>query len=87
MLMQMRSITAFFEYYSAIHNDGSFNKPEQVESVLKISIKDDKVLTKFGSATNELQLIDKLGVAQFAAKGGVASMGHCTFGKFQTRKI
>ena len=64
----------FLEYYSLIYNDGSFLKPEPVEEVLKISVKGKKVFTTWRSNTNELQLIDKLGMAQFAAKGGTASM-------------
>ena len=57
-----------------VANDGRFFGPEKTEERLVISIREDKLFFKLNNFESQLPVIDKLGTAQFAAKGGIASM-------------
>ena len=57
-----------------VANDGRFFGPKKTEERLLISIRENTVFYQMNNIKSQLQLIDKLGIAQFAAKGSIASM-------------
>ena len=58
-----------------VANDGRFFGPEATEIKMQISVKEKQVFYDMGDFQSVLGLIEKLGTAQFAAKGGdIASM-------------
>jgi hypothetical protein len=64
----------FLDRFMEVGNDGVFFGPDSTEVMLQISIQGEKVFYKMGGIKSELSLFDKLGTAQFAAKGGIAAM-------------
>ena len=65
----------FLNKFMEVSNDGRFFGPEATEIKMKISVKEKQVFFDMGDFQSVLGLIEKLGTAQFAAKGGgVASM-------------
>ena len=65
----------FLNKFMEVSNDGRFFGPEATEIKMKISVKEKQVFYDMGDFQSVLGLIEKLGTAQFAAKGGdVASM-------------
>ena len=57
-----------------VANDGRFFGPETTQIRLEISVEDERVLYKLDGIESELALIERLGTAQFAAKGELAAM-------------
>ena len=57
-----------------VANDGRFFGPDATRVKLDIDIKEKQVFFKMDDTEGELTLIEKLGTAQFAAKGGLAAM-------------
>ena len=66
--------TCYLDKFMEVANDGGLFGPEETKIQLKISIKGDRVFYELDDVQSELALIDKLGTAQFAAKGGLAAM-------------
>lgn len=66
--------SCFLDKFMEVANDGRFFGPEKTEERLVISIRENTVFYKMYNIESQLSLIDKLGTAQFAAKGGIASM-------------
>jgi hypothetical protein len=66
--------TCYLDKFMEVANDGRFFGPEATKVKLDIDIKDKKVFFKMDKVKGELTLIEKLGAAQFAAKGGIAAM-------------
>ena len=67
-------VCLFFDKFMEVSNDGRFFGPVP-EIKMKISVKEKQVFYDMGGFQSVLGLIEKLGTAQFAAKGGdVASM-------------
>ena len=64
----------YLDKFMEVANDGRFFGPEATKVKLDIDIKDKKVFFKMDKVKGELTLIEKLGAAQFAAKGGIAAM-------------
>ena len=64
----------FLDRFMEVGNDGIFYGPEVTEVMLQITIQGEKVFYKMDGIKSELSLFDKLGTAQFAAKGGIAAM-------------
>lgn len=64
------NLTKFME----VANDGTFFGPETIEEFLTLELRDEKVFVESSGPAYSLPLIDKLGTAQFAAKGGIAAM-------------
>ena len=65
----------FLDKFMEVANDGRFFGPEATEIKMQISVKEKQVVYDMGGFQSVLGLIEKLGTAQFAAKGGdVASM-------------
>lgn len=60
--------------FMEVANDGRFFGPETTQIRLEISVEDERVLYKLDGIEAELALIEKLGTAQFAAKGELAAM-------------
>ena len=60
--------------FMEVANDGRFFGPETTQIRLEISVKDERVLYKLDGIESELALIERLGTAQFAAKGDLAAM-------------
>ena len=60
--------------FMEVANDGRFFGPEATQIRLEISVEDERVLYKLDGVGSELTLIEKLGTAQFAAKGDLAAM-------------
>jgi hypothetical protein len=60
--------------FMEVANDGRFFGPETTQIRLEISVEDERVLYKLDGIESELALIEKLGTAQFAAKGDLAAM-------------
>ena len=70
------SYVCFLDKFMEVSNDGRFFGPEATEIKMQISIKEKQVFLDMDDFPQyALGLIEKLGTAQFAAKGGgVASM-------------
>ena len=69
------SYVCFLDKFMEVANDGRFFGPEATEIKMQISVKEKQVVYDMGGFQSVLGLIEKLGTAQFAAKGGdVASM-------------
>ena len=68
------SYICFLDRFMEVGNDGLFYGPDSTEMLLQISIEGKKVFYKMDVIKDELKLLDKLGSAQFAAKGGMAAM-------------
>ena len=66
--------TCYLDKFMEVANDGGLFGPEETKIQLNISIKGDRVFYELDDVQSELALIDKLGTAQFAAKGGLAAM-------------
>ena len=65
----------FLDKFMEVANDGRFFGPEATEIKMQISVKEKQVFYDMGDFQSVLGLIEKLGTAQFAAKGGdIASM-------------
>ena len=60
--------------FMEVANDGRFFGPEATQIRLEISVEDERVVYKLDGIESELALIEKLGTAQFAAKGDLAAM-------------
>ena len=60
--------------FMEVANDGRFFGPEATQIRLEISVEDERVLYELDGVESELTLIEKLGTAQFAAKGDLAAM-------------
>ena len=60
--------------FMEVANDGRFFGPETTQIRLEISLEDERVFYKLDGIESELALIEKLGTAQFAAKGDLAAM-------------
>ena len=60
--------------FMEVANDGRFFGPEATQIRLEISVEDERVRYKLDGVESELTLIEKLGTAQFAAKGDLAAM-------------
>ena len=66
--------TCYLDKFMEVANDGGLFGPEETKIQLNISIKGDRVFYELDDVQSELALIDRLGTAQFAAKGGLAAM-------------
>ena len=65
----------FLDKFMEVANDGRFFGPEATEIKMQISVKEKQVFYDMGDFQSVLGLIEKLGTAQFSAKGsGVNSM-------------
>ena len=60
--------------FMEVANDGRFFGPETTQIRLEISLEDGRVFYKLDGIESELALIEKLGTAQFTAKGDLAAM-------------
>ena len=72
--MAKEDYICFLDNFMEVGNDGEVYGPESTELMLQISIQGEKVFYKMDGIKSELDLLDKLGTVQFAAKGGVAGM-------------
>ena len=68
------SYICFLDKFMEVGNDGLFYGPDSTEMLLQINIEGKKVFYKMDVIKDELKLLDKLGSAQFAAKGGAVAM-------------
>ena len=66
--------TCYLDKFVEVANDGGLFGPEETKIHLNISIRGERVFYEMDNVRSELALIDKLGTAQFAAKGGLAAM-------------
>lgn len=66
--------SCFLDKFMEVANDGRFFGPEKTEEKLDINVRENILFYKFNNIDSQLPIIDKLGTAQFAAKGGIASM-------------
>ena len=66
--------TCYLDKFMEVANDGRFFGPDATKVKLDIDIKEKQVFFKMDDAEGELTLVEKLGTAQFAAKGGIAAM-------------
>ena len=66
--------TCHLNRFMEVANDGRFFGPDATRVKLDIDIKEKQVFFKMDDAEGELTLVEKLGTAQFAAKGGIAAM-------------
>ena len=66
--------TCYLDKFMEVANDGGLFGPEETKIQLNISIRGERVFYELDDGQSELALIDKLGTAQFAAKGGIAAM-------------